>query len=295
MKQPSIKWQSEADLCRAFVSALPSGWTCYAETCGFDMVLVHELGPQIAVEAKLTLNAKVLAQVIERRERSAKGPDFRAVLVGSASADVMPLAAALGVTVLTVKDQTFWADPWHGAGTRAKVLEPWNWQGALQPDFEISPKLPEFKGVTPRALERELVANSDYWWSGRDWHDEAPADRLQLPDYVPDVEAGKPSPLTLSEWKIKAIKICLLVERLGSVTRAHFADIGISPSRWTDGYWLRKGAGRGHWEAGPRFPANQFRREHPEVFAQIEADFAKWAPKVPEQQALPIAMQGELL
>nr|WP_139181169.1 hypothetical protein [Pseudomonas aeruginosa] len=56
--------QSEAELCAAFIDEFNRvpGWTCYPETAGFDILVVHAEGRQIGVEAKLQLNAKVAAQ-----------------------------------------------------------------------------------------------------------------------------------------------------------------------------------------------------------------------------------------
>lgn len=51
----------ESVLCDLFIEAFDKidGWTCYPEGAGFDVLVVHEDGRQIGVEAKLSLNAKV--------------------------------------------------------------------------------------------------------------------------------------------------------------------------------------------------------------------------------------------
>ena len=54
---------TEAALCQAFVEwAAPQGWIAYAETAGWDLLLVAPSGHQMGVQAKLSLNAKVIAQ-----------------------------------------------------------------------------------------------------------------------------------------------------------------------------------------------------------------------------------------
>ncbi len=86
----AVEFKTEADLCDAFISwALKQGWTSYAETGGFDILLVKD-GTQVAVEAKLKFNTTVLGQILPSRygHDLEHGPDFRAVLV--------PLAAAGG-------------------------------------------------------------------------------------------------------------------------------------------------------------------------------------------------------
>lgn len=246
----------ERDLCAALIRSLPKGWTSYNETQGFDMVLVHTGGLQIAVEAKLTLNAKVLCQIIQRRWRSERGPDFRAVLVDRVVAENDVLARALGVTVLTLrgKQSRLWQFGRHGPEF---------------PKFEIEPELPRFT--------RETYKEPGYDWLRQDhWFDEAPTDRLKLPEYVPDVIAGDAAPVVMGDWKVKAMKVCVLVEKIKTVTRADFRDLKIDPSRWMTGVWLEKGTCRGEWVAGPHFPADRYRAQHPNVFAEIEKDFPKW-------------------
>ena len=99
---------SEAEMVAAFVGAVerinhryrdkpddPMRWTVYPETGGFDLLLVQDAtGDQLAVEAKLTFNLKVLEQVLPGRfdatwRHPAKGPDFRAVLVPSGGLERM--------------------------------------------------------------------------------------------------------------------------------------------------------------------------------------------------------------
>ena len=96
-------------------------------------------------------------------------------------------------------------------------------------------------------------------------------------DYIPQVECGVPAPMTLSNWKIKAIKVCVWVERTGSITRGHFRAMGIDPRRWMTGYWLKAGPERGTWIAGPSFPAASYRKHHGLTYTQIEADLDKWS------------------
>ena len=74
-----MTYGTEADLCREFTAAVREHgeWTAYPETCGWDLVLVHQTGVQIGIEAKKTLNAKVLVQALPRWRRDEEnGPDF---------------------------------------------------------------------------------------------------------------------------------------------------------------------------------------------------------------------------
>lgn len=274
---------TEAELCAAFLACVPATWQAYPETCGFDIVLAHkETGAQIGIEAKLTLNAKVLVQVTDGRERSATGPDYRAVLVGKVVAENAIIAERLGVKILTMDPRH---DPKHGF-------------------YRVPPRgYPETKWVVnggsdwlPEVFEYRTGVDAG-WWSIKDWVDEAPDQRLTLPDYVPQVAAGVPAPQKLSHWMIQAIKLCIAVERLGSVTRRHFEDLSLHPSRWCgDTRWLEKAAARGHWKPGRNFPGPRFKEQHPVSWAEIETDWPIWGAKLPgveHQQSLPLTLAKE--
>ncbi len=78
------EFKTEAELCAAFIDWLKrkhSEWTAYAETEGWDILLVHADGTQIGIQAKLRFNMAVLSQAIESYYSHDTGPDFRAVLV----------------------------------------------------------------------------------------------------------------------------------------------------------------------------------------------------------------------
>jgi hypothetical protein len=228
----------EADLCAAFISALPKDWTAYAETGGFDILLVRADGLQIGVEAKLKLNAKVILQAAENTRYhyiNRPGPDCRAVLVPEVhNSELAALCRMLCVTVVTHRS------PRPG------------WVGS-----PIWPQLPSPK--------------DDYW--NADWHELAPAKRIDLPGWIPDVTAGASAPVALTDWKVRAIKIAVTLAKRGFVTRSDFAFHKISMSRWTQGGWIVKG-GRGGWTAGQYLP--EFRAQHPVNYPQIEADYEKW-------------------
>ncbi len=263
MKAETPTFLTEAALCQAFIAGVSPDWIVYPETAGWDILLVHRAGGwQIGIEAKLTLNAKVLEQAIRGRERSRQGPDFRAVLVAKVVAENAALARALGLTVITPKSLPRWNE----------------WAARYE---KQGPKIPAFHPDLPEA--KALIRIGE-WWShwheDFDWLDQFPEARCHLPDYIPEVAAGIPAPMVLSDWKIKAMRICIWVEKRGQITRAIFRDLGIDPSRWMTGHWLKAGAERGVWIAGPGFPADQIRQEHPNIFAKVEADFAEWSQKV---------------
>jgi hypothetical protein len=238
-------FKTEVDLCIRFIKAIGDDWISYAETGGWDILLVRKAdGFQIGIQAKLRLGVDVINQAIEDGYRAANpGPDCRAVLVPmNEKHGFGSIAAWIGFTIIEV----------HGEippGGRTR------W-GRYDRVFE--PALPK--------IDRE------YWHS--DWHELCPAARHALPAYVPDVAAGAPSPIQLTDWKIKALKIAATLELRGYVTRHDFKHLGIDYRRWiSPGYkWLKAEDGR--YIADRYFPS--VRTDHPIVYEQIKVDADKW-------------------
>ncbi len=193
-------------------------------------------GFQIGVQAKLTLNAKVVRQACEAGGQdglAAPSPDCRAILVpkGAVGDDMAEICRLLGLTVLAVGDAR------HGSFT---------------------PALPRLKQDG----------------AGKEWFERGPSRRIELPDHVPDVEAGVPAPLRLTAWKIKAIRIAVTLERRGFVLRDDFKHHKIDIRRWIaprTGWLVRKAPG---WVRGPGLP--DLRAQHPRNWSQIEAAYDKW-------------------
>lgn len=199
--KPAPVFATEAAMCAAFMEwARGQGWTPYAETAGWDLLLVASDGTQIGVQAKLKWNMKVLHQCIPGvwyYDWHDDGPDFRAILLPQRSGDAEHICGALGITVFAAVDQ---------------------WRDGVS-----------FIPAIDSSAKQAFV--SWHWWS--------PAKRCPLPAYVPDVPAGASGPVQLTEWKIAALKICALLELRGHVTRADFKRIGIDHRRWVGpGGWL---------------------------------------------------------
>lgn len=262
LKPIKATFAKESDLCAAFIAALPDGWVSYPETAGFDIVLVRSDGVQVGVEAKLGLNAKVLIQAVDhvhqRWNGGVVGPDFLAVLIpyGHRTHEMVTIAGYLGLAVIEQHDAVTFEHRYRYERFKLKA-----------PDcFPFSPALPDIQWP-----------DNDHY---NGWRDQMPAERCKLPDYVPDVVAGAPSPSTLSEWKIGAIKLCVLLEKRGTITVADFKALRINRQRWLEAKWIAPTEHRGRYALGPR-PLN-LRAQHPVNYTQIEADFEKWAPAAME-------------
>lgn len=242
---------SEADLCAAFIAAATKpragrpDWVAYPETAGFDILLVRQTdGYQVGVEAKLTLNARVVAQSLPSRWDGASrlyGPDYRAVLVpeDKVNTDLAEICRSLGVTVIAF---------------RSVSEEEVYWRPAFRPELPV-----------------------ETHWHGAedDWFEWCPPRRCEVPDYVPDVRAGASAPVSLTAWKVKAIRLAVLLESR-AVTRADFKHLQIDATRWTGpAGWLDRSADG--WVRSERTP--DFKAQHPRNYAEIAADIARWAPK----------------
>ncbi len=237
---------TEAALCAAFIAALPPIWVPYAETAGWDILLVRKAdGFQIGIQAKLRLNSAVIAQALEDGRWDADcGPDCRAVLVPHDDAGPFDkIAAYVGFTIIRMS--------------------------AGMPKYRIG-----------ESFRPELPDEKHQFWTGNHWFELLPTRRHALPEYVPDVAAGASAPVQLTNWKLAALKIAATVELRGYVTRADFKHHEIDYRRWLlPAYgWLHQEDGR--FVAGPRL--SEFKAQHPRVYAEIIADAEKWMPPAPK-------------
>jgi hypothetical protein len=225
-------------------------WVIYREACGWDLLLVEEgTGIQLGIEAKLCLNTKVLSQALPHHHffTPEAGPDYRAVLVpgGGRNLELRQICDLIGLTVLSVYDRSPYCD---------------------QPDWGLH---------SPSQLPDEQEPDN---FSMNGWHSWLPSEREKLPDYVPDVAAGVKSPIRLTEWKVRAIKLWVLLDRFGRVTRGDMKALGLSPTRFTDRFngFLTADPNVGGYVKHDGSP--DFRKQHPRVYAEIETDFDKWCP-----------------
>ncbi len=238
---------TEAEMCARFIAAIGPEWVAYAETASWDILVVRKAdGYQIGIEAKLRLNTDVVTQALEEYGSFAAdraGPDCRAVLVPADQSDGFGrICKYIGLTIIRVRSEE--------QAKESRHYKP--------PVFE--PGLPGDKHGT----------NEQHWY---EW---APAKRHDLPEYVPDVIAGSPSPVQLTHWKICAIKICIILERRGYLLRSDFKHINIDHRRWLPSGqgWLKLDSGR--YLKGAYFP--NFKAQHPRVYDEIAADYEKWKP-----------------
>lgn len=243
-------WDTEAALCADFAETVRErGWTVYPETAGWDLLLVApDSGVQIGVEAKLIGGLEVLAQAASRVALrwgdydGRRGPDHVALLVGTARVGFVEVAEALGFNVFNGSQEA-----------RAR----------------------EMSGRR-RDRWRHCVPTPAYivGWKARHWADH----RESLPEIVPDVPAGVPAPVTLTAWRIGAIRLCRTLRERGYLMRSDFRAACVDMTRWRQ-LWLDP--------IGPALPARRNSlesmrfvarpgavlpdEEHPDLTAQVVA------------------------
>jgi hypothetical protein len=229
----------ESELCDLFIREYNKvdGWTCYPETAGFDVLVVHQDGRQIGVQAKLSLNMKVVDQILPNFNDDLygrPGPDHRMVIVSritDASEGMEKILQRFGVSVLSPRQR-------------------WGRDG-----YEY------YFPVDLVANERGCLERLFDW---------SPAQRCYVPPIVSNLPAGVPSPIRLTAWKESAVKVVALMRSQGFVTVKQIAQHGMGATRWTQpigsaSAWLAKGASRGQWVETEHMPP--FDRQHPELYA----------------------------
>ncbi len=249
------EFASEHEMCAHFIQKLPKEWIAYPEWANWDILLVRKTdGFQVGIEAKLRLNAKVISQAAETAYQiDRQGPDCRAILIPKGSnLDFQPVCNILSLQIIEIESET------------SKSLSTVNW---------FRPKLPNPDRASPAGNFKEFY----------------PTERVELPEIIPVAQAGKPAPIKLTPWKIKAIKLDILLKKHGRVTRKLFKALNLSTTLFlhSGNEWMHKGEARGHWLRGPNFP--DFRAGCEENYDELEKRYKIWSKTLPlEEIAEPV-------
>lgn len=226
---------NEAALCAAFIRDFNAidGWICYPETGGFDILVAHKDGWQIGVEAKMQLNAKVADQILPSFNAyyDVPSPDHRLVIVPYISDGAEGIAKML----------------------RMLGVEVWEAQDA------------DYRGSTFHVSDKLARAEGLHYWS-RPLYDWNPAQRIRLPDTIPEVQAGVPSPVRLTAWKQGALRVLAHLEIHKRITVKQIHSYGIDSTMWTRHGWLDRHEERGWWTEALDCP-RRHARQNPLAYA----------------------------
>lgn len=97
------------------------------------------------------------------------------------------------------------------------------------------------------------------------WTDWNPATRVSVPTTTTDSIAGSPCPVTLTQWKVAALRVIARLEVVGTITPTIMRGCGCDPRRWISGGWLVPTEERGVWKRGDHCP--RFDQQHPTAYA----------------------------
>lgn len=147
----------ETELCDAFAArARESGWVVYPETGGWDLLLVHADATQVGVQAKLRPTFDVVSQALPAGmpgdTYALPGPDFRAVLVPTASHAFVQVCSALRIFVYTPQVETW---------CRAVNSPPDFMRHATTKRHALPPIVPSWSGgaPSPKTLSRWRIGS----------------------------------------------------------------------------------------------------------------------------------------
>lgn len=145
----------------------------------------------------------------------------------------------------------------------ARRLKVWVMEWSPRPAWRAEYDRPSF----PSGLRHSLV------WNHPETHEEPPVEELSRP-------AGVPSPSSLTPWKLKAIRLLLVLERRGYVTSKDFEALGLSIGTTWLGRWIKwdgtKEGRRYRYVAIPESERHAHDRRpdelHPEVTAALREE-----------------------
>lgn len=196
-------YKTERDLAESFAEAVRSqGWVVYPETGGYDLLLVAGSGVNctgIVPGDQIGVEAKLQANL--------------KVLEQARAHIRRPRSAGPNfVAVLVPRAVTEFRNLADDLGLL--VIEGTR-RGRSHPDF----------GPVP--LPFVPTHHRLYY-----------PDPCSTPARPVDIPAGVPSPRSVTPWKVKAIRLCLLAEEKGYLTSADFRRDRVSMSRWKRNRWL---------------------------------------------------------
>lgn len=92
--------------------------------------------------------------------------------------------------------------------------------------------------ITPAELNAELSKMLQYNWRTEGCLRYLPAGKPWHPDIEVDIPAGQASPRQQTQWKMKAIELCVRARKKGHLTSRDFFDHNLSMTVWKNRQWI---------------------------------------------------------
>ena len=228
-EQQKCPFSTEVELCKCFSDSVASTgeWLIYPETEGFDVLL------------------------IERTTGHQLGVQAKLRLNAKLADQILPDRYYDG----------------RGVDWRAVIVPPLMVASGLERLLNLvgimvwQPRRRYFNGDASDWSFAGQISDTRFWY---DWN---PIKRCKLPEFIPQVPAGAPSPIQLTPWKVGALRVMARIEVDGFVTAKEVRECGVDSRRFccTASGWLRP-IGNGRWVIHkiPRFD-----QQHPETYAEI--------------------------
>jgi hypothetical protein len=199
-------YKDENEMMEAFgAHARAEGWLVFPETSGFDMLLVatdrvHALGVQPGDQVGVEGKRACNMRVLVQAmpKNTGAGPHYHLVVVPRLDPDFAELARTVGIMAVAAANRD-WG--------RSRGL----W---VKSDFRFDLKI--FPTFYRQYYEEPC------------WHPEVEI-------WVP---SGVASPKTISPWKVKAVRLCMVARRQGFLTSDDFRQHSISMGVWRTRRWL---------------------------------------------------------
>jgi len=250
-----MRTRSEGEMCDVFArSAAADGWVVYPETSGWDLVLLWPESPE-PDPGRVPRVGKVDA-----------APGTTVGIEAKRRANVEVLAQCI--------------DDVRRMGRRRTPSGP-DFRGVLVPESTRKYRLvtmqlgicvytmPDYSGEVRGPVR--CPPEAERW---------EPNKRLWLPPVVPTTTGGgRPAPRSLTQWRVKALRLCALLRDRGYLTTADFREHGLTMTTWRDRWIVRDGkvdSRRAKYIAHPDpkdpMPDDGFEAERDELLRQEAAE-----------------------
>lgn len=222
MSRTVEKWPTEAAMFESFVAFLRGrGFRVYPECCGHDLIVRAPEALQVRDNDSIGWGSLRPGDVV--------------AIEGKLRSTVEVLSQALPPHVRYRHDVELWPS------TRPPRKSA-NWYAVLVPGADLA-----FREIAAAAGVVVLVWPFEARWRGSLVFPSSrriePAVSLALPEVEVDLSPGQPSPRSITPWKLRAVRACLVGVARGGVLAAD--DIGDLQRNFARNGWIVRTGGKG--------------------------------------------------